>query len=246
MIRDLTPGVRYAVSTISSGSTGMIRKTSVNTVSTRSVSPPTYAAVTPMIIEMKVAITLTTRVTQSVRRVLQISCEKTSWPSCVVPSRWADDGPSLGWKSVACGSSGAISPGNTATNTMISRITAPTIALRLCRTARVKRRGSVVTSESGAGVSSAAVGAATAVLESGSVAIARVSRTSVEHRSHESREQHADQHGERVEEEEPLHQRQVVVRRGRVEEIAEPRIREQVLDHDRSAQHVTELHGEPG
>ena len=40
MIRDLTPGVRYADSTISNGSTGMIRKTSVSTVSTRSVAPP--------------------------------------------------------------------------------------------------------------------------------------------------------------------------------------------------------------
>src|SRR5262245_54875895 len=248
MIRDLTPGVRYAVSTISSGSTGMIRKTSVNTVSTRSVSPPTYAAVTPMIIDMKVAITLATRVTQSVRRVLQISCEKTSWPSCVVPSRWADDGPSFGGKAVACGSSGAIRPGNTATNTMTSRITAPTIALRLCRTARVKRRGSVLTSVSSvlSSASGSGRGSAIRVLEAGSVAISRLSRTRIEHRSDQVRDQHADQHGERVEEEEPLHQRQVVVGRRRVEEIAEAGIREQVLDHDRAAQHITELHREPG
>src|SRR5262249_61884018 len=93
---------------------------------------------------------------------------------------------------------------------MISRITAPTTALRLCRTARVKRRGSLVTSASGAGVSSAAVGPATAVLESGSVAISRLSRTWVEHRSDEIRKQHADQHSERVEEEQSLHQRQIV------------------------------------
>jgi hypothetical protein len=36
---------------------------------------------------MIVAIALTIRVTISVSRVLQISCENTSWPSCVVPSR---------------------------------------------------------------------------------------------------------------------------------------------------------------
>ena len=48
-----------------------------------------------MIVERKVAIAVTTRVTSSVSRVLQISCEKTSWPSCVVPSRWAEDGPAF-------------------------------------------------------------------------------------------------------------------------------------------------------
>ena len=66
------------------------------TVSTRSVTPPTYAAVTPTTIEMKVAIALTIRVTSSVSRVLQISCENTSWPSCVVPSRCAEEGPRFG------------------------------------------------------------------------------------------------------------------------------------------------------
>ena len=45
---------------------------------------------------MKVAITLTISVTTSVRRVLQMSWEKTSWPSCVVPSRCVDDGPRFG------------------------------------------------------------------------------------------------------------------------------------------------------
>jgi len=65
------------------------------TVSVRSVTPPTYAAVTPMIVETNVAITLTTSVTSSVRRVLQISWEKMSSPSCVVPSRCADEGPAF-------------------------------------------------------------------------------------------------------------------------------------------------------
>src|SRR5262249_27845622 len=111
-----------------------------------------------------------------------------------------------------------------ATNTRTSRITAPTTALRLCRTARVKRRGSAVTSAPGAGVSSAAVGPATEVLERGSVAISGLSCAGVEQRSDEIREQDADQHGEGVEEEEPLHQRQVVVGRCGVEEIAETRI----------------------
>ena len=87
----------------------------------------------------------------------------------------------------------------------------------------MKRRGSVVTSASGAGVSSAAVGPAIAVLEAGSVAISRVSRTRVEHRSDEIREQHADQHGERVEEEEPLHQRQIVPFERKHEQTAKAR-----------------------
>ena len=47
-----------------------MRNTSVTTVSTRSVTPPRYAEVTPMIIERKVAITLTTSVTTRVKRVL--------------------------------------------------------------------------------------------------------------------------------------------------------------------------------
>ena len=48
------------------------------TVSTRSVTPPAYAEVTPMIVERKVAIAVTMSVTISVRRVLQMSCENTS------------------------------------------------------------------------------------------------------------------------------------------------------------------------
>ena len=72
------PGGRYDASTMSSGSVGMIRKMSVSSDRERSVRPPTYAAVTPMTIEMTVAIALTTTVTISVRRVPQITCEKTS------------------------------------------------------------------------------------------------------------------------------------------------------------------------
>ncbi len=62
------------------------------TVSTRSVTPPKYAAVTPTSIETIVAIALTTRVTISVSRVDHTSWENTSCPSWVVPSRCADDG----------------------------------------------------------------------------------------------------------------------------------------------------------
>src|ERR1039457_1020537 len=70
-----------------------MRKMSVSNESARSVRPPTYAAVTPMIIEISVAIALTTTVTMSVSRVPQISCAKTSWPSSVVPRRCCVDGP---------------------------------------------------------------------------------------------------------------------------------------------------------
>ena len=57
-------------------------------------------------------------------------------------------------------------------------------------------------------------------------------------------EQHADQHGERVEEEQALHQRQVMVGGGRVELVAEAGVGEQVLDDDRAAEHIAELHRE--
>ena len=79
-----------------------------------------------MIIEMNVAIALTTSVTMSVRRVLQMSWENTSWPSCVVPSRCCARRSQVRvrrWPPE--GRQGAISPGNAATKQITSRITAP-------------------------------------------------------------------------------------------------------------------------
>src|SRR5262245_17612673 len=193
-----------------------------------------------MIIETKVAMALTTSVTTSVSRVLQMSWEKTSWPMFVVPSRCAEDGPWLGGKIGAWGSYGAISPGNAATNAITSRITAPTVALRLPATTRRNLRGGWRTATavlSSPAVSSVAVASA---------AISSLPRPRIENGCDEVRDQHADEDRERVEQEQALHQRQIVIGRGRVEEIAEARIREQVLDHDRTAEHVAELHREPG
>src|SRR3954469_16217383 len=166
-----------------------------------------------------------------------MSWEKTSWPICVVPSRWLHDGSRLGAYAVAWGSSGAISPGNTATNAIKSRITAPATAFRLRRTARRNRRGT--TRSPAAGVSVRAGSAA-----GSPTAISRLPCARIEHGRDQVRDEHADEHGERVEEEQALHERQVVIRRGGVEQVAEPGVGEQVLDHDRPAEHVSELHRE--
>src|SRR5207248_2664650 len=99
----------------------------------------------------------------------------------------------------------------------------PAIALRFPRTARRKRRGGGLTSTS-AGCSASAISV---------TAISGLSRTRIEHCSEQVRDQHADQHGERVEEEQSLHERQIVIGGGRIEEIAQSGIREQVLDDDR-------------
>src|SRR5579862_1857849 len=112
---------------------------------------------------------------------------------------------------IACGSSGAISPGNAAANTTTSRISAPAVALRLPTTARRKRFGAALARSDAEPVAS----------------VSRLPRSRIEHGSREVCEQDADQHGERVEQEEPLHQGQIVIGAGRVEEVAEPGIREQ-------------------
>src|SRR5579871_2205735 len=182
-----------------------------------------------MIIEMQVAIALTITVTRSVRRVLQMSWEKTSWPICVVPSRCFDDAPRFGGYRDACGRSGATRPGNAAMNTITSRIRAPAVALRLPRTARMKRRPRA------ASTWPAPSAEATPRAET-PVAISGLPGPRIEHRGRQIGKQHTDEHGKRVEQEQPLHQGQVVIRRGGVEEIAEARVGEQVLDHDRAAQ----------
>src|SRR5215831_10504768 len=115
---------------------------------------------------------------------------------------------------IACGSSGAISPGKAAMRTIATRINAPTVALRFSRSVRRNRRGAP-----------GAVGLvpeSVAVSVAWSVTISRLSRSGIEEGRGKVGEQHADQHGKRVEEEEPLHQRQVVIRARRVEEIPEP------------------------
>src|SRR6185437_5876161 len=183
--------------------------------------------------------TLTTRVTTSVSRVLQMSCEKTSWPSWVVPSRCAEDGPRFWPNRAACGSYGAIRPGKMATNTTTARITAPAVALRLPMTARRKRRRAPVMLGSGGR-------SAMATLEAASVAMSGLARARIEYRRDQVRDQHTDEDGQRVEQEQGLHQRQVVIGRGGIEQVSESGIREQVLDHDRPTEHVAELHRESG
>src|SRR6516162_2269150 len=132
---------------------------------------------------------------------------------------------------IACGSSGAISPGNAAANETTSRISTPVIALRLRMTARRKRpRSGLASSRLAASV--------TATSKAEPVGcISRLARSRIEHGRDDVGEQDADQNGKRVEQEEPLHQRQIVIGAGRVEEIAESWVGDQVLDHDRPAQH---------
>src|SRR5690349_16258574 len=116
----------------------------------------------------------------------------------------------------AWGSSGAIRPGNAATNAMTSRISAPTAALGLPRTVGRKGRGAPGTSTPGA--------SSLAAMSTMPVVISSLSGPRVEHRRDQVGEQHADEHRDRVEEEQSLHQRQVVIGGGGVEEITEPRI----------------------
>src|SRR5947209_10002765 len=119
----------------------------------------------------------------------------------------------------ACGSSGAISPGKAATNAITSRITAPTIALRLPSTERTNRRGAAGSTCVASWLSAMSV-----------TATSGLPGPWIEHGGDHVGNQHADQHGERIEQEQALHERQIVIGRGRVEQIAQPRIREQVLD----------------
>src|SRR3954454_19084201 len=143
---------------------------------------------------------VTSSVTQSVRRVLQMSWENTSCPSWVVPSRGVHDGRRFGGNADAWGSYGATSPGNTARSTITSRMIAPATALRLPRTARRKRCGGAARSSVAPGASVPSMSAEKPVATSG------LARAGIEHRRDEIREQHADKYSERVEEEQPLHQ----------------------------------------
>src|SRR5947209_12344937 len=134
-----------------------------------------------------------------------------------------------------------MSPGNADTKTIKSRISAPTTALRFPVRARMKRRGVPLTSTAPAAPSVTAVSTVGA-----SIAISGLSRPRVEDRRGQVGDQDADEHGQGVEEEEALHEGQIVVGRGRIEEVAEARVGEEVLDDDRATEHVAELHGEAG
>src|SRR3974390_2145155 len=107
---------------------------------------------------------------------------------------------------VASGSSGAINPGKTATNAITSRITMPAVALRLRRIARTKRSGSPLVSRplAPSRTSGAEVPAVTS----------RLARARIEDRRDHVGDQDADQHRNRVEQEQALHQRQIVIDRG--------------------------------
>src|SRR3954469_5749663 len=110
-------------------------------------------------------------------------------------------------------------------NAITSRITAPATALRLPRTARRNRRGTARSSAAG-------VSARTGSAAGRPTAISGLPRARIQYGGDQVGDQDADEHRERVEEEEALHERQVVVGRGGVEQVAEPGIREEVLDHD--------------
>src|SRR5262249_26778494 len=125
-----------------------------------SEKPPRYAAETPTSTESAVANPPTANAITSDCRVLQISCDNTSWPYAVVPNQCCQDGPRPGGTDSAFGSTGAISHGKIASTRKKRSKASPASALRLCATARQRsapkpRRASAIGRRPGPGAAAA-------------------------------------------------------------------------------------------
>src|SRR4051812_4839652 len=188
---------------------------------------------------MKVASTPTTTPISSDCRVPQTSWPKTSWPNAVVPSRWCADGARLSSYCRALGSRTEVNNcGTTARIVKIVSSTTPTAAFPFVRTARSTappgrcRRGWVSTP----------VGASkVAVIRSGAFPHARI-----EPRGDEVTDQDGEQHRDGDQQEQRLHQREVLVVDRVEQHVAQAGIVVDVLHENRAADDEAERHGEPG
>src|ERR1700760_606540 len=162
-----------------------------------------------------------------------------SWPSAVVPSRWPSwPGGMAGAKASRFGSRTEVnSCGTTAKIRKITKMIRPVSAFglrRRLRSAPPLRRLVGAGSATAAVVSSAVTGSP---LGPGA---------RVEPRRGEVADQYRDQHRDREEHEQHLHQRVVGVADRVVEQVAQARIVEDVLDEDRAGDEESECHREAG
>src|SRR5438067_1344775 len=225
--------------TIIKGSVGITRNTSVKRFSTWSQAPPRYAAVTPMTTDTAVAKTPATTASSSDSRVLQTSCEKMSCPLAAVPRRCWIDGGSRASNCSECGSYGARTGAKIDTTVKSSSTASPASALRLDMRLEKTLRRTPARGSTGSAISWLA-SAGTAI------ALRRLASPWIEPGGQHVGDQHRHQHRHGDEQEQRLHQREVLAVDGLQQHEAEPRVVEDDLDEDRAADHKSERHRESG
>src|SRR5713101_3728169 len=224
----------------------MTSSTSVSTLSEPSHRPPRYAAATPTRTAIPVVASPATNAMISTFLAPHTSCANMSCPYAVVPSRWAVDGPRRLLAASALGLSWAITPGKSETRMNTTSSTVPAVALRLERTARAIRASACVAGgtdcpAAGLVAGSWPGGPSVETPEMGmDMALPRRPGPRVKQRRGDVGEQDRQQHRQRDEQEQGLHQRVVLTLHRLQQHEAEARVVEHVLDQDGAADHEAE------